>query len=131
MTSQAPLAISAPVFIRFLIFTLLTTPPNFLWQCALEHFFPSRKPIDETKSALPRYEFQEQISLVDEEQEVETSTELDWKNTMIKWFIDCITIGALLNTAAFLIIMGFLKSRSLGEIATALRTVSPFGPLLL
>lgn len=113
-------------FLRFVIFTLLTAPPNYLWQHALERVFPGRKPIDSTKTVLPRYEFREHDELLGEDllqQEEEIETKLDWKNTMIKWFVDCMTLGALLNTAAFLILMGIMKGRSPGEIGTALRTV--------
>ncbi|THX70456.1 hypothetical protein D6D04_09907 [Aureobasidium pullulans] len=122
---QAPTTISAADFLRFVIFTLLTVPPNYLWQHALERVFPGRKPIDSTKPGLPRYEIREHDELLGEDvlqQEEEIETKLDWKNTMIKWFVDCMTLGALLNTAAFLILMGIMKGRSPGEIGTALRT---------
>jgi hypothetical protein len=42
---------------------------------------------------------------------------------MIKWFIDCMTLGALLNVAAFIILMGIMKGRSPNQIGSALRTV--------
>ncbi|TIA05684.1 hypothetical protein D6C81_10370 [Aureobasidium pullulans] len=122
---QASMVISAADFLRFVIFTLLTAPPNYLWQHALERVFPGRKPIDSTKTVLPRYEIREHDELLGEDvlqQEEEIETKLDWKNTMIKWFVDCMTLGALLNTAAFLILMGIMKGRSPGEIGTALRT---------
>ncbi|THX28922.1 hypothetical protein D6D12_04502 [Aureobasidium pullulans] len=122
---QAPTTISAADFLRFVIFTLLTAPPNYLWQHALERVFPGRKPIDSTKTVLPHYEIREHDELLGEDvlqQEEEFETKLDWKNTMIKWFVDCMTLGALLNTAAFLILMGIMKGRSPGEIETALRT---------
>ncbi|THY49708.1 hypothetical protein D6C99_05041 [Aureobasidium pullulans] len=122
---QAPTTVSAADFLRFVIFTLLTAPPNYLWQHALERVFPGRKPIDSTKTVLPRYEIREHDELLGEDvlqQEEEIETKLDWKNTMIKWFVDCMTLGALLNTAAFLILMGIMKGRSPGEIETALRT---------
>ncbi|THX90026.1 hypothetical protein D6D05_00777 [Aureobasidium pullulans] len=122
---QASMAISAADFLRFVIFTLLTAPPNYLWQHALERVFPGRKPIDSTKTVLPLYEIREHDELLGEDvlqQEEEIETKLDWKNTMIKWFVDCMTLGALLNTAAFLILMGIMKGRSPGEIGTALRT---------
>ncbi|THW35675.1 hypothetical protein D6D25_05173, partial [Aureobasidium pullulans] len=122
---QAPTTISAADFLRFVIFTLLTAPPNYLWQHALERVFPGRKPIDSTKTVLPRYEIREHDELLGEDVlqlEEEIETKLDWKNTMIKWFVDCMTLGALLNTAAFLILMGIMKGRSPGEIETALRT---------
>ncbi|THW29929.1 hypothetical protein D6D23_00554 [Aureobasidium pullulans] len=122
---QAPTTVSAADLLRFVIFTLLTAPPNYLWQHALERVFPGRKPIDSTKTVLPRYEIREHDELLGEDvlqQEEESETKLDWKNTMIKWFVDCMTLGALLNTAAFLILMGIMKGRSPGEIGTALRT---------
>ncbi|THY76966.1 hypothetical protein D6C86_02288 [Aureobasidium pullulans] len=122
---QAPTTISAADFLRFVIFTLLTAPPNYLWQHALERVFPGRKPIDSTKTVLPRYEIREHDELLGEDVlqlEEEIETKLDWKNTMIKWFVDCMTLGALLNTAAFLILMGIMKGRSPGEIETVLHT---------
>ncbi|THZ18157.1 hypothetical protein D6C91_05633 [Aureobasidium pullulans] len=122
---QVPTTISAAEFLRFVMFTLLTAPPNYLWQHALERVFPGRKPIDSTKTVLPRYEIRENDELLGEDvlqQEEEIETKLDWKNTMIKWLVDCMTLGALLNTAAFLILMGIMKGRSPGEIGTALRT---------
>lgn len=44
------------------------------------------------------------------------------KNTALKWFIDCITLGAIMNTAAFLIIIGVLKGQTIAEIGHNLKT---------
>lgn len=60
----------------------------------------------------------------DLKREGDAEMRLDWRNTMIKWFVDCITIGALVNTVAFLVLMGALKSKSFGEMGMAVRTVS-------
>lgn len=46
---------------------------------------------------------------------------LNWRNTMTKWFIDCITLGALLNTLAFFILMGLLKNQPLSQIAVTVK----------
>ena len=35
---------------------------------------------------------------------------------MKKWFIDCITLGAVMNTVAFFVLMGLMKGKSVGEI---------------
>ena len=35
----------------------------------------------------------------------------NWKHIWTKWFIDCITLGAILNTTLFLVIMGLLKGQ--------------------
>jgi hypothetical protein len=112
--------------LRFVAFTLLTAPPNYLWQLVLERLFPSRKPLDTTKPTLPRYEARDHDPLLGEDdlqQDEELETKLDWKNTIIKWLLDCMTFGALLNVSAFIILMGFMKGRSLDQIGTALRTV--------
>ena len=34
---------------------------------------------------------------------------INWRNTFAKMFIDCITLGALVNTTLFLILMGIMK----------------------
>jgi hypothetical protein len=119
--------------VRFVVFTLLTAPPNYLWQLALERLFPSRKPLDTTKPTLPRYETHDHDPLLGEEdlyQDQELETKLDWKNTIIKWLLDCMTFGALLNVSAFIILMGCLKGRSLIQVGSALRTVCITIPFL-
>ncbi|KAH0388210.1 hypothetical protein KCU92_g1098, partial [Aureobasidium melanogenum] len=124
-SKQTASGFSVPDFLRFVIFTLLTAPPNYLWQHALERVFPGRKPLNPTKTILPHYEIREHDNLSGEDglqQQEEPETKLDWKNTMIKWFIDCITLGALLNTGVFIIIMGIMKGRSMHQIGNALRT---------
>ncbi|KIW91120.1 uncharacterized protein Z519_08014 [Cladophialophora bantiana CBS 173.52] len=49
------------------------------------------------------------------------SAKKNWKNIWTKWFIDCVTLGAILNTVAFLVIMGFLNGQP-GKIPHNLRT---------
>ena len=115
-----------PDFLRFVIFTLLTAPPNYLWQHALERLFPGRKSVNSNKATLPHYEVRDHDGLLGEDglqQREEPETQLDWKNTMIKWFLDCITLGAFLNVSAFIIIMGIMKGRSMQQIGNTLRTV--------
>ncbi|KXJ97633.1 hypothetical protein Micbo1qcDRAFT_156583 [Microdochium bolleyi] len=46
---------------------------------------------------------------------------LNWHNTLTKWFIDCITLGALFNTVAFFVLMGLLKNQSPGQIVANVR----------
>lgn len=43
---------------------------------------------------------------------------------MTKWFIDCITMGAIMNTVAFLVLMGIMKGQSGAQIGNNIRTVS-------
>lgn len=49
---------------------------------------------------------------------------LNIRNTLTKWFVDCMLVGAILNTLAFFVIMGFLKGQSFVMIAQTIRTVS-------
>lgn len=49
---------------------------------------------------------------------------LNIRNTFTKWFMDCILLGAIFNTVAFLVIMGILKGQSLEIIGQNIRTVS-------
>lgn len=62
----------------------------------------------------------------DDEEMLQTTPKrkLNIKNTLVKWFIDCITMGALFNTLAFLILMGLLKSQTSAQILKNIRTVS-------
>lgn len=47
---------------------------------------------------------------------------LDWRNTALKWVVDCITVGALLNTVVFLALTGLLKGRTFFQIGEAVKT---------
>ncbi|KAL6414545.1 hypothetical protein AUP68_01074 [Ilyonectria robusta] len=47
------------------------------------------------------------------------------KNTLTKWFVDCISAGAIMNTVAFLLIMGIFKGQSGSQIWSNIMTVSP------
>ncbi|OAA57465.1 Mpv17/PMP22 [Niveomyces insectorum RCEF 264] len=42
--------------------------------------------------------------------------QIDWPNTLAKWFLDCMSLGMFLNKAAFIIIMGLLKGQTTAQI---------------
>jgi hypothetical protein len=116
-----------PDLVRFMIFTLISAPLNYMWQFALERTFPGRKPVYPSGMSLPYHETlqRETVSGGDGlRQDEMVETRLNWANTMIKWLVDCMTIGVFLNTTAFLIIIGVLKGRSVSDIGSTLRTVS-------
>lgn len=48
----------------------------------------------------------------------------DWWNIFRKWFTDCITMGALLNTTMFLVLMGLMEGKSTAQIGGDLKNVS-------
>lgn len=55
---------------------------------------------------------------------------LDKRNTLLKWFIDCMTVGALGNTIVFLVLMGFMKGRSSEQIFAAIKNVPVVSSIL-
>ncbi|KAI8960317.1 hypothetical protein F5Y11DRAFT_269635 [Daldinia sp. FL1419] len=107
-------------FLRFVTVTFITAPPNYMWQQLLERSFPAY----ERKASIGDIEKQgvdgEDVRArgnVDDQK-----PKLNLRNTLTKWFIDCITLGAIFNTVAFFILMGVLKYQSLGQIMQNIRT---------
>lgn len=49
---------------------------------------------------------------------------LSLRNTLTKWFVDCITAGAVMNTVAFLVLMGIMKGQPGSQIGLNIRNVS-------
>lgn len=142
-------------FLRFLLVTFLTAPPNFMWQNLLERTFPGRLPTSDHDILMAERgghggpsastSFGAGSGLLDPVDDDDTrdadyeegkgaflrgahmrghatGTKLNWQNTMTKWFIDCITLGAIFNTLAFLILMGLLKAKSLSSISDTVRS---------
>ncbi|KAF2091792.1 hypothetical protein K490DRAFT_61223 [Saccharata proteae CBS 121410] len=120
-------------FIRFVILTLITAPPNYIWQGLLERTFPAY-PVG---SATPTHHVHDVEAAADGSIALEKADpygepvigaadaekpKLNLKNTITKWFVDCITMGAIMNTVAFFVIMGVLKGQSGAEIGGNIRT---------
>ncbi|KAK2608458.1 hypothetical protein QQS21_003028 [Conoideocrella luteorostrata] len=72
-----------PVF-KFLMFGVISTPPNFMWQDFLESTFPARSPQPHPK----------------ETDKPPKEQPLDVRNTIIKFLLDQ-TVGAVFNTLLF------------------------------
>ena len=108
-----------------MIITVVTCPPNFLWQQWLERTFPGRKDIG--RPGIGKDE--DGIDIAEQGKEkvdaaiTQSKSNLSIRNTMTKWFIDCITLGALLNTVAFLILINLLKGNSPDGTIRAIRYV--------
>jgi hypothetical protein len=114
---------------------LITAPLNYHWQAFLERTFPARTPkVDEGLSD-EDLEIAEKGLLDVKRPPIKSPmtpsngtpkllTKLSWRNTFLKWFVDCITLGAMMNTTAFLILMGFMKGKAFPEIAMSVRRVS-------
>ncbi|KAF2753490.1 hypothetical protein EJ05DRAFT_480492 [Pseudovirgaria hyperparasitica] len=94
--------------LRFVIFSILSTPPNVLWQEFLESKFPSMRPKDDPGA---------------KKREEDTPTamkkkELDPGNTATKFLLDQ-SVGAALNTWAFIAFIRGVNGASKGEVWTA------------
>jgi hypothetical protein len=119
---ERPFAFDVVVFLRFVIVAFIATPPNYMWQQLLERRFPAYE--QRSVSHSPR-DLEKQIA-TPEGVEVgagpESKPKLNIRNTLAKWFIDCITLGAIFNTVAFFVLMGLLKNQPVAAIAHNIRT---------
>ncbi|KAK7539813.1 uncharacterized protein J3D65DRAFT_645203 [Phyllosticta citribraziliensis] len=127
-----PFAFNIVEFLRFVVLTFITAPPNYHWQGFLERTFPAYAPSGKasykaTELADRDVEAGESKTSLDDGGYVYADDEkdkpkLNWKNTMTKWFIDCITMGAIMNTVAFLVLMGVMKGQSSAQIGNNIRS---------
>ncbi|KAI5926523.1 hypothetical protein F4810DRAFT_707610 [Camillea tinctor] len=113
-------------FLRFVTVTFLTAPPNYLWQGLLERAFPAygrtSHPLALLREPPPRdVEKQPASDGVLGDTSSSGSQRLNVRNTLSKWFIDCITVGAVANTVAFFVLMGLLKRQPLAQIGHNIR----------
>lgn len=91
---------TTPPIVPLLIFTILSTPPNYLWQQYLERVFPG-------------YTTQK-LQVDDGGKSVSLRKRLSKRNTMKKFVLDQ-TLGALVNVVAFLGGVRLLRGASLEE----------------
>ncbi|KAM0211280.1 hypothetical protein ACHAQD_010338 [Fusarium lateritium] len=129
-----PASLDVVQLLRFVTLTLMTAPPNYHWQAFLERQFPAypagqgpqlgrladleMQPGDDAPEL--KEGFEERMAQITKDRESKFST----RNTLTKWFVDCITAGAIMNTVAFLVIMGLLKGQGGSQIWSNIKTVS-------
>ncbi|KAJ9607478.1 hypothetical protein H2200_007556 [Cladophialophora chaetospira] len=134
--AKEPFAFDLPRLLRFLCLDLITAPINYKWQELLDITFPRYAPTSTSGKyqSIPLEERDvEKDSNAGDLEEGETQDDAaesstlrqhtrrtkkkrrrkpskkNWKNIWTKWFIDCMTLGAVFNTFLFLVIMGFLN----------------------
>ncbi|RFU80184.1 alcohol dehydrogenase [Trichoderma arundinaceum] len=120
--------------IRFIVYTLITAPPNYLWQQFLEKSLPAypllQQPNDPGGKDIELKAMEEAAAgpAIGEGSKSQSQgaaqSKFSIRNTLAKWFIDCITAGAIMNTLAFLIVMGILKGQPAVQISSNIKTVS-------
>lgn len=99
---------SMPPIIPLLIYTILSTPPNYLWQQYLERAFPGH--------------IVKKRELDDGEKDLKVKERLNVRNTLTKFALDQ-TIGALVNVAVFLGCIRFLRGLPVAECWQGVREV--------
>ncbi|KKA27936.1 hypothetical protein TD95_001226 [Thielaviopsis punctulata] len=101
--SGQKLVLNYVTLFQFILFALLNTPPNFLWQSWLEDTFPSHHPnAQETDTAVSKNGAMPKGKATPKPQ-------LNIRNTIIKLCLDQ-TVGAVVNTLLFSLTMGALKA---------------------
>ncbi|KAF1834882.1 integral membrane protein-like protein [Decorospora gaudefroyi] len=119
-----PFVFDRVLFTQFAIMVVIMAPVNFHWQNWLERAFPGWKTERRTRvvgqgeeeKGIMLKEDEERMGVVEEEVRVR-----DWWNVFRKWFTDCITMGALLNQSAFLVLIGLMKGKTVPLIVQDFR----------
>ncbi|KAK3215394.1 hypothetical protein GRF29_19g3148802, partial [Pseudopithomyces chartarum] len=84
---DAPFTLSLAPIVKFAIFSIISNPPNILWQTFLEDMFPSSVPTTPSEKTL---------------KDKPAPTHTSKRNVLIKFLLDQ-TIGAVVNNLMFLV----------------------------
>lgn len=110
-SSQKSLTLDLVSLFQFVLFTVISCPPNILWQQFLEDRFPA-------------YTFRKAPKVkADDDQVKSGEMGLDVPNTCKKFALDQ-TIGAAFNTVMFIVAIGLLKGKDLGTVTGDCQRVS-------
>lgn len=99
-----------------MLFTAITTAPNFMFQTALEKRFPTRT-IE--RSQLDRFDPDKKA---DEKDLLAKYGRLNIRNTIFKFVLDQ-SLSATTNTVLFIVVLGWIKGHSGARIQHALSKV--------
>ncbi|KAK4162010.1 hypothetical protein QBC43DRAFT_267452 [Cladorrhinum sp. PSN259] len=103
-----PLTINPVPTFQFILFAIVSTPPNFLWQEFLESTFPGYHS-SPTSEAVASASASNEAELDDEAKKGRlVEPKLNKANTAIKTVLDQ-TVGAAVNTLMFSLFMGGIK----------------------
>lgn len=118
---ETPLVIDwVPVF-QFVLYAVISTPPNFLWQDFLESSFPAYH-VSPTPAAVASAAANDDKALEKEEQEGKlVEPRLNVTNTLIKTVLDQ-TFGAAGNTYLFSLYIHSIQSAMVRPLGAALST---------
>jgi hypothetical protein len=98
---QTPFSLNIAPVIKFALFSIISNPPNIIWQTFLEDQFPTNVPTTNT-------------SVTDKKSTRRPETQTSKRNILIKFMLDQ-TIGALVNTLMFLAYMAYVNASQQGK----------------
>jgi len=118
-----PFVFDQKLFVQFAVVSVVSTPVNYHWQAWLERTFPGWK-MAKQRQAATSDDAEKAIILKEDGEDKRAIEEVrvrNWPNIFCKWFTDCITMGALLNTTMFLVLMGYMESKTWVQIGNNLK----------
>ncbi|KIW39391.1 uncharacterized protein PV06_09165 [Exophiala oligosperma] len=112
-------ALDSLTFVQFILFSILNTPPNYMWQLWLEDNFPANPKKKQKKKKVKS----DDAKLDDEEEK-----KLSITNTIIKFLLDQ-SVGAIYNTTFFITVINLLKGATYTQTVEALSR--DFWPMII
>ncbi|KAF2190476.1 hypothetical protein K469DRAFT_559118 [Zopfia rhizophila CBS 207.26] len=95
---NTPFSLNLTPILKFALFSVLSNPPNILWQNFLEDLFPTHVQTRKSEKASGR-------------PSNETKSHMNMTNVLIKFILDQ-TVGAVFNTLMFIVFMGYINAPS-------------------
>ena len=99
--SQTPFSLNFAQVFKFALFSIISNPPNIIWQTFLEDLFPTNIPLSLPPSAASEKPASKRTD--------PSKTRTSKTNILIKFLLDQ-TIGAVINTLMFLGYMGYVNA---------------------
>ncbi|KAF2116803.1 hypothetical protein BDV96DRAFT_611982 [Lophiotrema nucula] len=121
---NVPFSLHVAPILKFAIFSIISNPPNIIWQNFLEDLFPTNvaiaRPPSEKANGKPK-------------SSASPRTRKSTQNILIKFMLDQ-TFGAVLNTLMFLAFIGYVNAPAGGKASAwdnvALETREKFWPMI-
>lgn len=117
---------------KFVLFTILSTPPNVLWQEFLEDVFPGEKKVQPAESSAIKKgaNDEKQGKDVVKDKAQQKSAGMNWANVLWKFLLDQ-TVGGIVNTVLFIAGMKALNGGNAEEVKVAVKEVSSHSDCVL
>ncbi|KAI9753376.1 MAG: hypothetical protein M1815_006230 [Lichina confinis] len=130
---DTPLRMNLTSLFHFVLFTLVSTPPNYLWQDYLERTYPAYSRVagsdrhidaanvkvsvvDPAEPDLKGQEAERRRRRDDNDDDVVgPEKKINLRNTMVKWVLDQ-SLGAGLNTVAYIAAMSYFRGQTQAEV---------------